>query len=75
MKKFIVSIVKRAIEKHTGDVCYGVSLKKTETGLLSFEAETLGEKHNTYNGYVGNVGQIVITEINGKRLEDNTYIF
>ena len=70
MKKFMVEMVKRAVEKGMKETCFDVKLTSHDKYQVNFTASTVhdGDFHD-YKGFIGLVGQVVITEIDGKRAE------
>lgn len=65
-------MVQKAVEEQTGNTVYASGLKYNEDpDMWYFKAETVnvkdGVKYNTYQGYIGCLGKVVITTTNGKR--------
>lgn len=77
-KKFVEAMVENAISKYFDCICYRRAFRYiNDTGMVRFtvKATAMGSHTFTqYRGYVGTIGQIVITGIDDKELETEEFI-
>lgn len=77
-KKLVEALVENAISKYFDCICYRIAVSYNQnTGMVRFtvEAAEKGCTHlHTVRGFVGTLGQIVITTIDSKELETEKFI-
>lgn len=75
-KKFVEAMVERTIERYFNVTVFSREVKhSTTTELVDFKVRASGnDKSTSYEGFVGTVGQIVVTTIDNKRLPKEEYI-
>lgn len=75
--KFLKGLIKNLIEKHFNETAFKEEIElRGDTGLLSFEVETVGKNadFHTYYGFLGSVGNLVVTAIDDNQLEIESFI-
>lgn len=77
-KKFIKNIVKKTMENYFIATVYKVEVTyRKDVDMVDFTAKVLKDSTSpsySYGGYIGSIGQIVITRINNRHLNAEDYI-
>ena len=73
-KKFILAMIENSLCRYFGAIYVIVKARyNSDTGMVNFEARGMlkdSHKPGQWEGYVGTLGQIVITTIDCKELEE-----
>lgn len=67
MKKFMGEMVCRLVGNHFNETAFGIELTKRDKYTVDFKVSTVHDGNfHEYEGFVGCVGQVVITKVDGK---------
>lgn len=76
MEKHLAELIKRIVGKHFGVTPFNIELEMDEP-FIRFSVDTVNVNTHTvtnYRGFLGTIGNLFVTAIDGELLEKENYI-